>query len=126
MLTKTIQIDGKDVKFKASAAIPRLYRVRFGRDIIVDMNKLKKSAEKVREGAQEEFEIDDLSIFENVAYMFAKHAAPEEVPNTIDEWLEQFNTFSIYLVLPEILELWGIDNLQTVESKKKLAQLTAK
>lgn len=126
MLTKTIQIDGKDVKFKASAAIPRLYRIRFGRDIIVDMNKLKKSAEKVREGEQNEFEIEDLSIFENVAYMFAKHAEPEEVPNTIDEWLEQFNTFSIYLVLPEILELWGIDNLQTVESKKKLAQLTAK
>lgn len=126
MLTKTIQIDGKDVKFKASAAIPRLYRIRFGRDIIVDMNKLKKSAEKVREGEQDEFEIDDLSIFENVAYMFAKHASPEEVPNTIDEWLEQFNTFSIYLVLPEILELWGIDNLQTVESKKKLAILTAK
>lgn len=126
MLTKTIQIDGKDVKFKASAAIPRLYRIRFGRDIIVDMNKLKKSAEKVREGEQDEFEIDDLSIFENVAYMFAKHAEPEEVPNTIDEWLEQFNTFSIYLVLPKILELWGIDNLQTVESKKKLAQLNAK
>ena len=33
-LTKTIEIDGKEVTFKASAAIPRIYRVKFNRDII--------------------------------------------------------------------------------------------
>ena len=29
-LTKTIKIDGKDVIFRASAAIPRIYRLKFG------------------------------------------------------------------------------------------------
>ena len=29
-LTKTVRIDGKDVVFRASAAVPRLYRNRFG------------------------------------------------------------------------------------------------
>ena len=32
-ITKTVEIDGKEVIFKASAAIPRIYRIKFGRDI---------------------------------------------------------------------------------------------
>lgn len=126
MMTKTIQIDGKEVKFKASAAIPRLYRIKFGRDILLDLKRLEKSAKKVKSGEQEEFEVTDLEVFENVAYMFAKHAAPDEVPQTIDEWLEGFNTFSIYEVLPEILELWGVDTQTMVDAKKKVNRLTVK
>lgn len=126
MMTKTIQIDGKDVKFKASAAIPRLYRIKFGRDVLIDLKQLEKSAKKVKTGEQEEFEIADLEVFENVAYMFAKHAAPDEVPQSIDEWLEGFNTFSIYEVLPDILELWGVDTQTMVDAKKKVSRLTAK
>ena len=34
-------------------------------------------------------EIDDLEIFENVAYIMAFHADPT-IASTIDEWLEQF------------------------------------
>ena len=48
--------------------------------------------------------IEDLEIFENVAYIMAFHADPS-IPKTIDEWLEQFEMFSIYEVLPEILNL---------------------
>ena len=55
----------------------------------------------------------------------AKHADPD-IPNEPDEWLEQFDTFSIYQVLPEILKLWHLDNLTTIESKKKLEQLAGK
>ena len=64
-------------------------------------------------------------MFENVAYIMAKHADPD-IPNDPDEWLEQFDTFSIYQVLPEILKLWHLDNLTTIESKKKLEQLAGK
>ena len=39
---------------------------------------------------------------------------------------DEFNTFSIYQVLPKIIELWGL-NLQTqVESKKNIVQLSGK
>jgi hypothetical protein len=41
-MTKVIEIDGKQVAFKASAAIPRIYRVRYGRDIFKDLIKLDK------------------------------------------------------------------------------------
>lgn len=44
-LTKTVNIDGKDVTFRASAAIPRIYRNRFHRDIYKDLHDLQKSIE---------------------------------------------------------------------------------
>ena len=37
-LTKTVNIDGRDVTFRASAAIPRIYRNRFHRDIYKDLH----------------------------------------------------------------------------------------
>ena len=53
------------------------------------------------------------------------HADPS-IPKTIDEWLDQFDMFSIYQVLPQILELWG-DNLMTdVQAKKGLAEVSGK
>lgn len=45
-VTKTIEIDGKQVKFKASAAVPRLYRVKFGRDIYKDLRMQEKTLQK--------------------------------------------------------------------------------
>ena len=44
-LVKTIEIDGQQVPFKASAAIPRIYRIRFQRDIYKDLSELEKAVE---------------------------------------------------------------------------------
>jgi hypothetical protein len=54
----------------------------------------------------------------------AKHADPS-IPDTPEEWLD-FNTFSIYQVLPQLIELWGLNVKTDVESKKKFAQLSVK
>ena len=44
--------------------------------------------------------------------------ADRNISGNIDDWLDQFEMFFIYEILPEILELWGT-NLETeVESKK--------
>ena len=123
MIRKTVQIDGKDVTFAASATIPRLYRAKFKRDIFKDMVKLD-SAYKDRAQGNSELEIDDLEIFENVAYIMALHADPT-IPPTIEEWLDQFEMFSIYEVLPEIVELWGSNLYTDVEAKKNREQLNA-
>ena len=45
-LTKTIEIDGKQVPFKASAAIPRIYRIKFHRDVYKDLAALEKAVGK--------------------------------------------------------------------------------
>ena len=116
MLEKTVTISGREVKFRSSATVPRLYRIKFKRDIFKDLAKLEKSYKgKTQEG--EELQIEDLEIFENVAYIMAYHA-DHSIPGTIDEWLDQFEMFSIYEVLPEILELWGTNLITDVESKK--------
>ena len=124
MIEKTITVSGKEVKFRSSATVPRLYRIKFGRDIFKDLAKLEKSYKgKQKDG--DDLQIEDLEIFENVAYIMAFHADPS-IPKTIDEWLDQFEMFSIYQVLPQILELWG-DNLMTdVQAKKGLAEVSGK
>lgn len=121
MLEKTITICGKDVKFRSSATIPRLYRIKFKRDIFKDLSQLEKSYKAKASEDGSTLEIEDLEIFENVAYIMAYHA-DHSIPGTIDEWLDQFEMFSIYEILPEILELWGSNLQAQVDSKKTSAQ----
>ena len=116
MLSKTVTIGDREVTFKSSAAIPRLYRIKFKRDIFKDLTKLEKSY-KERDDGTKELEIEDLEIFENVAYIMALHADPS-IPKTIEEWLDQFEMFSIYEILPEILELWGSNLFTDVKARK--------
>lgn len=123
-VTKTIEIDGKEVTFKASAAVPRMYRLKFRRDIFKDMSDLMKDINASNEEISG-LSIESLEIFENIAYMMAKYADPN-VPDSIDEWLEQFNTFSIYLIMPHIVDLWGLNIEQQAESKKNFERLSAK
>ena len=116
MQEKTVLVSGKEVRFRSSAAIPRLYRIKFKRDIFKDLSKLEASYKgKADDG--EELQIEDLEIFENVAYIMAFHADPT-IPGTIEEWLDEFEMFSIYQILPEILELWGANLVTDIESKK--------
>ena len=53
------------------------------------------------------------------------HADPS-IPKTIKEWLDQFEMFSIYQVLPQILELWGENLMTEVQEKKGLAGVSGK
>jgi len=115
-MIKNIEIDGKQVAFKASAAIPRIYRIKFQRDIYKDLKALEKS---VGNNSEEESGLDmfSLEMFENIAFVMAKHA-DASIPNTPEEWLDGFNTFSIYQVLPQLIELWGLNVQTDVEAKK--------
>ena len=70
-------------------------------------------------------QIEDLEIFENVAYVMAYHA-DNSIPAKIEDWLDQFDMFSIYEVLPQILELWGENLVTDVTSKKRLAEVSGK
>ncbi len=139
-MRKQIVVDGREVAFEANALTPRLYRHKYGRDIIRDLNALKTayskaaaahakdkpgtdaSPEKVARYQEElqaaQLSALDLEIFENVAYIMAKQADPATADNP-EAWLESFNVFSIYEVLPEILELWALNQVTTSKPKKK-------
>ena len=123
-MTKVIEIDGQKVAFKASAAIPRIYRLKFQRDIYKDLRVLEKSLEQSDEN-ESGLDMFSLEMFENIAFVMAKHADPS-IPDSPEEWLDEFNTFSIYQVLPKLIELWGLNIRTDVESKKKFAQQSVK
>ncbi len=123
-LRKNVDIDGKQVAFKASAAIPRIYRMKFHRDIYKDLQALEKSIGKEEEQASG-LDLFSLEMFENIAYVMAKHADPS-IPDTPEEWLDEFSTFSIYQVLPELIELWGLNTQTDIEAKKNFVQQTVK
>lgn len=143
-MTKVLTIDGKEVGFRASALVPRLYRHKMGRDIVRDLNTLRKSFAKALKAANavppvepaedaddetvaqylldlEAYEaaiqdaqlsVLDLEIFEDVAYIMARHYDPA-IPSTPEEWLEGFAVFSVYEILPEILALWNLQEQTT-------------
>ncbi len=123
-MIQKIEIDGKQVPFRASAAIPRIYRIKFHRDIYKDLDALGKA---VGDGNAENSSLDmfSLEMFENIAYIMAKHADPS-IPDSPEEWLDEFSTFSIYQVLPKIIELWGLNVQTEVQSKKNFEQLIAR
>lgn len=128
-IKKNILVDGIEVPFKASAAVPRLYRLKFGRDIYRDFAALQSAVKDTEDEDSDKkktsaLSIESLEVFENVAYIMAKHADPEGVPSEPDEWLERFNTFSIYEVLPQLIDLWGLNIETQAESKKNIARLT--
>ncbi len=123
-IVKKIDIDGVEVAFKASAAIPRIYRLKFQRDIYKDIAVLEKS---ISEADPEASGLDTFSLemFENIAYIMAKHA-DANIPDTVEDWLDQFNTFSIYQVLPELIELWGLNIKTDSEAKKNSGKVKGK
>lgn len=124
-----MQIDGREVRFRASAAIPRMYRMKFRRDIMHDMRSVQREVQKSEDARKKAIargkpdpgstiSIEELTLFENVAYLMARHADPAGVPASVEEWLDGFGTFSIYDVFPVIQELWE-ENLQTLNLAKK-------
>lgn len=124
-MTKTIEIDGKPVTFRATAAIPRLYRIKFRRDIIQDMKAIQEAMDQA-EKADTPIPPQLLEVFENVAYLMARHADPSMTAASPEEWLDEFDTFSIYVVFPELLDLWRANNQTLVSAKKKAGLSTGK
>ena len=126
-MEKTIKVGERYIKMRASALIPRLYRFKFGRDMVQDMTAIQKAWKKVKdlsndatdeEKKEAQLSVLDLTIFENVAYLVAKHADPS-IPDSPEEWLDGFDMFSIYEVFPQILDLWQVSARTTSTQKKK-------
>lgn len=116
-MEKVIKIGGKLVKLKATAATPHKYRAMFHRDILSDMSQLINSFSSAKnDGVNLSFA--DLEIFENIAFVMAKQGGSNAAD--IDEWLDGFEIFDIYTVLPQILEMWNLETKTLTESKKNL------
>lgn len=121
------KIFGTDHKLKMSAATPRIYRAKFGKDIIVQMDAMyerlsnegkKKDEEKKDDSVS--FTPEELEMMENLIFVCNRQAEPEQ-PEDIFEWLASYEIGAITGTYGTIMKMWE-DNLhQTSTSKKKTA-----
>lgn len=124
-ITRDIALsDGSVIRMRASALIPKLYRIHFERDVMVDLADLEKSIKEKDEGKKANLSISDLTVFENISWLMARHAARadgiEDFPNDPDEWLDSIpHVLDIYEILPEITDLLSANSKATSVPAKK-------
>lgn len=118
-MEKLLNISGKEVGFKATASTVRRYRQKFNRDLFKDIQSLMPRAEEGN------LSIADLECFMNIAYIMAWQY-DNTIPSDPDEWLDQFEMFDIYYVLPQIIELWGLNTKELEIPKKKVEEQSEK
>lgn len=118
-MEKIIKISGKDIKLASTAGTLYKYRVNFHRDFLKDLVHLDKKLKEIKHSTCKdqyaEFNALELEVFEQMAWTMAKTADPSCPP--IENWLDNFETFGIYEVLPEIMEI-ASSNFNTGEEKK--------
>jgi len=122
-MEKTIEIDGKQVRFKSTAATPLRYKTQFGKDFFSDLFKLyplakitekeHKSEEEKEKAFAEAFQQIDFEMFYNILWAMAK-TADKSIPEPI-EWLDQFEVFPLMDIFPEVQDML----IKSLESKKK-------
>lgn len=140
-LQKTLEVEeGRTVTFRASALTPHVYKKVLGRDFFKDledfsrMEELSKSIDQNEERNDEtktaapaelNLETKDYDAFMRMAYCMAYQGAGDrEARNQFInkypdmwEWLDSFQTFSLFKILPVIVELWGANAEATVKAK---------
>lgn len=118
------KIFGTDHKLKMTAATPRIYRAKFGKDIIVQMDAMyerlsnegkKKDEEKKDDSVS--FTPEELEMMENLIFVCNRQAEPEQ-PEDIFEWLASFEIGAITGTYGTIMKMWE-DNLHQISTSKK-------
>lgn len=122
-MEKTVKIGEKEVKFKTSAALPKLYRALIKRDLFKDIARLQNpditddmTPEQIE--AQEAKNYEALDVFTDIAYVMARHADPK-VPKDPIDWLTQFETFDVLNIVPELMDLWTQETQEMSKPKKE-------
>lgn len=115
-MERIININGREVGFKATASTTKRYRDKFNRDLFKDISALLPKM------TDQTLSADDLECFMNIAYIMAWQY-DNTIPADPNDWLDQFEMFDIYLVLPQIIDLWGLNTEQIEKPKKKAENL---
>lgn len=107
-MEKTIVIDGKEVKLKATGGITKRYKAQFQRDLLIDFAKMAEGLKGKKEKLSDKdvltlLKTIDLDVFTDITWTFAK-TANNSIPDP-QTWLDSFSEFPIMLILPELQEL---------------------
>ena len=127
-MERTITIGGKKCRMAASAALPRIYRRTFRRDIFEDVGLLAALFPDDGDdgGKATEEQLDAMALVEDLAYIMHKHGDPSQ-PETVEEWLAQFDDpGAVFDALADVLLLWNGNMAQTAVAEKKTGRPTGK
>jgi hypothetical protein len=114
-MEKTLTIDGKEVRFKSTAATPLRYKAQFGKDFfseLLKMNKLGKLNLNEKDD-DEAIQSLDFDVFYNIVWSLAK-TADKSIPDPLN-WYDEFESFPLMEIIPELQELIT----SSIEGKKK-------
>lgn len=117
----TVKLDGRDVRFKSTAITPLLYRAKFNRDLLRDLRSLAAEMKRGRD-ADGSLPVQVLETFSRMAYIMARQADPDAVPDAPEQWLDGFSVLPFYGLFPVLLDLWS-GNMEGLEESKKKAEL---
>ncbi len=125
-MEKTIIIDGKAVRLKATASFAIRYKQQFGVDLLTKLIPMITVFENVdgeiEMGDAIKLLVDNGNLLElndlyNLIWVLAKTADPS-IPEPI-EWLDEFSVFPLADILQEAIDLVLPTLISTKESKKK-------
>ena len=128
-MQKTINIDGRDVKFKASASIIYRYKQYFQKDLL---EVIMPFISVIYSGVAGDEEIDiqaivdeakynlELTDITNIIWIMAK-TADMEISEPAD-WYDEFDQFPLFDVASELVEILLPSMVTTEKSKKKLTR----
>lgn len=113
-MEKTVFIDGKEIKMKATAMLPLRYRAAFGKDIFKVQGSIFGLAAGAGVNMKAIEDIDCVGIME-VMWCMAKEA-DASIPD-FEKWLETFDTFPIFDVFNEVFDLFMVNVTSTTKIK---------
>jgi hypothetical protein len=129
-----INVDGKMLAFKASGMTQITYDSLFrGRNFLNDIMSLRDIRSDIDAAGDDMTKVnistDDLRVFANVCYTMRyqamssseKKAFRIKYPTAYD-WLDDLNTFDIYTILPQVMDLWNLDSVSTSKLEEKKAK----
>lgn len=122
-MEKTVTIDGRPVRFKASGGCMYRYKAQFGREMLADavmldeflqtavkkQRKTKQADGKVVMQPFTEYDYTKLSLeaVYNILWTYAK-TADESIPEP-QEWLDSFTTFPVMDIYEQIKEITDVN-----------------
>jgi hypothetical protein len=129
-----INVDGKMLAFKASGMTQITYDSLFrGRNFLNDIMSLRDIRSDIDAAGDDMTKVnistDDLRVFANVCYTMRyqamssseKKAFRIKYPTAYD-WLDDLDTFDIYTILPQVMDLWHLDSISTSKLEEKKAR----
>lgn len=120
-MIRTVMIDGTQLRMRASARVPFLYRSFFNRDIFADIQSLMDRIQA------KTLDDDAVDVVERAAWVLTLNADPDalaaarqaDTQEAFTDWLDQFdNVLTFMQAAYPILDLW-IENVAALAVAKK-------